>query len=323
MFIRILIFLILLLSLHSCKEANKPAPIKEKSVNIPTASTPSPKQELTQLLRNISSGQSQKALEYLNGQLPRSSANTFSELSIFKNLKLNGTFTESPKFTEVDFYYLFQAATFKKEAFKILSNKNDDPIKLCYQRVREKIKGKFPQKDTSAFPLDIWQRGYGVCDRQSWVMCELAYQLGAEVFVIYLIDDKTGISPHTICEIIYKNKTYLVDPLYGKFLENTHLRDLPAKTIKETWPQHPEIYNCFDKATIQVPVMPHDYTKRHFLLGQVLAKQLGKNVIRIGENPQQRALKWPLQKGDDLRYWEYPFRLLKTMKLYKKLPAHE
>ena len=142
-------------------------------------------------------------------------------------------------------------------------------------------------------------------------------------FVIYLIDKETGVSPHTICEIIYKNQHFLVDPLYGKFLPGTHLRDLTQAKIKNIWPQNPEIHHAFEKAIIQIPSMPHDYTGRFNKLGQQLKNEIGSNTLRIGESPKQRALKWPTQKGDDVRYWEYPFRLLKTMKLYKNLPANE
>jgi len=60
-------------------------------------------------------------------------------------------------------------------------------------------KGAAP-KGSILWPYTIWQSKKGKCDQQSWVLCELAYQLGYETQIVYLRDPNTLISPHTICE---------------------------------------------------------------------------------------------------------------------------
>ena len=121
-----------------------------------------------------------------------------------------------------------------------------------------------------------------------------------------------------ICEIIYKQKAYVVDPLYGKFLSATHLREITPKRIQEIWPSYPQLFNGLEKAKIFVPAMPFDYTRRNQLLSKEL-KTKGIATMRFGEDPIERLKKWPYQKGDDLRLWDYPLRLLKELGPYKKI----
>ena len=241
---------------------------------------------------------------------------------LFTDCKVERDFFEDPKFSVMDFVYWQQALLFKNESAKIVNSFKDgeNVIELCYNVVRDRINGVFDGPDASAFPIDIWQRKYGVCDRQSWVMCELAYQLGAEVFIIYFMNPETGISHHTICEIIYQGEKYIVDPLYGKFLKGVHLRDINDQRLKEIWPDHPELFGGLEKAKILSPSMPFDYSLRQQSLAAFLKNHLPKDqLMRFGEEPRKRATNWPFMEGDDIWFWDYPVRLLSSAGLYKKL----
>ncbi|WDE95934.1 hypothetical protein PQO03_09425 [Lentisphaera profundi] len=242
--------------------------------------------------------------------------------ALFKEFSLDKTFYEASKFTELDLFYWVQSLFFKKQVNKVVQSlkKDQDPIKALYDLVNERVKDKGPSSDKGAFPLHIWQRAFGVCDRQSWVMCELAYQLGADVYIIYFVEEDTGISKHTICQISYQGRQYLIDPLYKKFLADVHWNDLDEEKAAKIWSEHPYLADDIKKAEILLPSMPHDFSRRQQVLAKKLQKIIPKDILfRFGEDPKLRSARWPYLTGQDYFYWDYPHRLMTGMFIYRKL----
>ena len=242
--------------------------------------------------------------------------------ALFNEFNLSEGFYIDSKFTELDYFYWMQSLLFKKQVEKMKASlkEGDDPIRKLYELVDTQVAAKGEGSDRAAFPMQIWQRGFGVCDRQSWVMTELAYQLGADVYIVYFIEEDTGISKHTICQISYKGRNYLIDPLYEKFLVDFHWNDLTEEKASEIWHDHPYLADDIKKAEILLPSMPHDFAKRHQLLSEKLNHVIPQeSLFRFGESPMKRSKRWPYKKGQDYFYWDYPHRLMTGMTVYRQL----
>ena len=233
---------------------------------------------------------------------------------LFKKEGVKDSLIARDSFNKVDAFFWAQAQFFKTLVNDALLGKADqDPVELLYKLVCDKIESKSDTKDVGSYPLHIWQRGFGACDRQSWVLCELAYQLGANASIVYLRNPETLVSPHTICEIVYRDKHYIIDVLNKKFLPNTKFIDLSSQKIKEIWTEKPELHNTFEKYVRLIPSMPTDYAERN----QRLTAYLG-NLIRFGEPPQNRFHFWKeLYPKEDTRFWGYAIKVLKNFELYQ------
>ena len=312
------VLIVIVFFMLSCREeVEKIVVVQEKS------SVDKVGQAVFNFYNALQAGQVEKALQLANNfdlslgeELPK------PYVMVFDQCKVKRDFFVDKKFTQMDFIYWRQALLFKTEADKIKASvkASDDLIQKCYERVRERVKSRDPDPDPAAFPIDIWNRGYGVCDRQSWVLCELAYQLGAEVYIVYFINPETGISPHTICEIVYEGENYVVDPLYGKFLKGTRLSDVTDEKLKKIWTKYPALEGCLEKAKVLSPSMPFDYALRQQALNKLFKKYIPKDdLIHFGEEPQARAKKRPYLKGVDYWFWDYPIRLLSGASFYKNL----
>lgn len=70
-----------------------------------------------------------------------------------------------------------------------------------------------------ALPYDIMLRGYGLCDRSSWVLTTLANQAGFKGSIYMLLDPDTGASPHTVALIYLLDKWVVFDTYYGFVLK--------------------------------------------------------------------------------------------------------
>ncbi|EDM24942.1 Maf-like protein [Lentisphaera araneosa HTCC2155] len=241
--------------------------------------------------------------------------------ALFNEFDLKDDFYEDSKFTELDYFYWMQSLLFKRQVEKMKASlkEGEDPIRKLYDLVNTQVAAKGEGPDRAAFPIQIWQRGFGVCDRQSWVMTELAYQLGADVYIVYFIEEDTGISKHTICQVRYKGRDYLIDPLYEKFLVDFHWNDLTEEKAAEIWQDHPYLADDIKKAEILLPSMPHDFAKRHQLLSEKLIHVVPQeSLFRFGESPIKRSKRWPYKKGQDYFYWDYPHRLMTGMTVYRQ-----
>ena len=314
-------FAILSLILTGCKESNTEQLSNTESVEkkelTENTTTQSPKiDEETKKFWQLVAQQNSKEAVNLANTLIKDNSGEVAEF--YKNLFLQEGIKESvitrKEFNEVDFFFWVQAQLFQKISNDLrLNQENDDLVMSAYELVKSKIKDKGESQDISSYPLHIWNRGFGVCDRQTWVFCEIIYQLGGKTAVIYLRDPITKVSPHTICEINFKGKSYIVDLLYKKLLEGISFNELTPQKIKEVWSDHPKLHNCFDSAVLNINSMPIDYAERN----QRLNARLGK-IIKFGEPPQNRFHYWKTKYPNlDVRLWYYPIRLLKIMKTYQ------
>jgi len=235
-------------------------------------------------------------------------------VNFFKKQNISTTVLLRESFNSVDAFFWTQSQLFNQIANDLKKEAGEKvPLKDVFKLVQTKVPEDKSKKDFAAYPCLIWQRGFGLCDRQAWVFSEIVYQLGGKASLIYLINDETKVSPHTICEVEYKGKSYIIDIAYDKFLENTKFTDLKIDKIKEIWPKHPEIHNCFGNAIRQIPSMPTDYTERMQRLSAILGKD-----IRFGEPPQNRYHFWKTKYPKmDTRFWGYSIRLLDALKAYK------
>jgi hypothetical protein len=272
---------------------------------------------LNHLCQLLEGNKDKQALGLLNSIFPDESISEANEMYVGLLTKwgVKKEFLERKNFDKVDLYYLKQSLLFYKLS-KDVSNKlqsEDNLMKKLYELVRKRIKGEFEGKDYSTFPMQIWNRGFGVCDRQSWVLCELAYQAGANVYVIYFRDPKTAVSHHTICEVKYKGRNYIIDPLYGHFIEDRKFSELADQEVEEIWKDYPNLHDDHKKATTWVPIMGHDYTVRMQELGKLFKETLGDESPRFGEDPLTRAKSRGFSEKEDFQYWDYPLRLLVSL----------
>ena len=251
-----------------------------------------------------------------------------SYIEIFQKNKLAPAFL-SGNFNFFD-YQLWRDAVF----FKVVSNtainnidagKRDEDsaqINALFNLVHHRIKKGDPPRGTIIWPVAVWQAKKGLCDRQAWLLCELAYQAGYETQLIYLRDPTTLISPHTICEIRKGTQKWLADPFSGILLEDKSLSDLDSDNELKTqiWPNNKRWQAAVHNAIYWTPSYPQDYCKRNQLLHKALFYVLHKDTPRFGEDPDLRRKKF-INLVEDIdrskfqyQLWFTPIRLLAIQK---------
>jgi len=234
-----------------------------------------------------------------------------------------------PEYLEVgfnvwDFQSWRDAFFFKKLAQRIVreTEEGQPPISALFTAVCEQIEPSEPPKGNLLWPYTIWHLRKGVCDRQAWVLCELAYQFGYEAQIVYLRNPKTLISPHTICEIRRGNKKWVADPYSDKLLPNVSVADLAThpELAASTWPGKEVFQEAIKKSAYWLPAYPQDYCQRNQLLWHKVQDILGENCPRFGQSPAERLQKYMSLTGQKDRsfpyqFWFYPFRLLRSQVL--------
>ena len=307
----ILIFLILFVS--GCTEKEEEKTVTPKKENAPQTQSTDPAKEAIKFWQHIAQGEVDMAITLANTLVKTHSGKVDPfYLSLLKEEGIKESFLQRQKFNKVDAFFWHQAQYFKSLTREIISSPKD-PIESLYDMTVNKIQSKGEAQDVGVYPFHIWQRGFGACDRQSWAMCELVYQLGGKASIIYLRDPVTKVSPHTICEVIFKDKHYIIDILNKKFLTGTKFTDLTKEKITEVWHEKPKLHNTFDQAVRLIPAMPIDYTERN----QRLNARLGK-LIRFAEPPQNRYHFWKgIYPEMDIRFWDYSLRILKNTQFYQ------
>lgn len=308
------VFILVITLLYiGCTEELKTTETDSKAEAQSSMSTKSTgKEEAVQFWKLVAEGKVEESIKLANSLITEVKGDSdHYHLPLFKQEGVKQSFLTRKSFNQVDAFFWHQAQFIKSISRNTLTS-DQDPVESLYNDVVMRFSIKSEAEDISSYPFHIWQRGFGACDRQAWVMCELVYQLGGKASVIYLRHPETKSSPHTICEVFYNKKHYLIDPLYQKFLPETKFSDLTPEKIKEVWSEKPILHNTFEKAVRLIPSMPVDYTERN----QRLNARLGK-IIKFGEPPQNRYHFWKSIYPDmDIRFWEYPIRILKNTKFY-------
>lgn len=204
------------------------------------------------------------------------------------------------------------------------------PVRALFAAVYERVGPVAAPKATIPWPATVWQVKQGLCDRQAWLLSELAYQHGYETMIVYLQDPETLVSPHTICEIRRGEQVWVADPYSGILLPDVSVADLATdpELAASTWPDREDWQQAIRKPACWLPAFPQDYCWRNRVLRRHLAPILGQRCPRFGRSPEERLKEFLARTGtrqDDIpyRYWFYPFRLLRSHMLSTRQDQRE
>jgi len=217
-------------------------------------------------------------------------------------------------------YQLWRHALFFHRLAEELAKGNPDTLKILFDAVAQRVEPVEKGSNDIPWPYRIWEREYGVCDRQAWVFCELAYQLGWETQVVYLWDDVTKKSPHTIAEVRKDGKVYFIDVLYTVFLEKSVAEVANDDDLLEKIWNQQELRDTIKTSLFWTPSYPQDYCPRNQELYNILKYNLGNRCPRFGVPPDKRLATYK-ELGQNttldkprfqMGLWFYPFRLLRA-----------
>ncbi len=225
-------------------------------------------------------------------------------------------------FNEWDAQYWHHAAYLRWHArqltAKLPPTARNEKLQALLDAVHARIEPVDPPTGTIMWPYQVWELRQGLCDRQAWLFCELAYQLDFETQVVYLRDPDTLESPHTVAEIRYGTEAWVVDPMAGKLLVQTSIADLAAdpEAARRLWPDRPDWQRGLLKPAFYLPAYPQDYCPRNQRLKRRLQAALGDACPRFGEPATERmraylALTSEADRDAPYSPWFYPFRVLR------------
>ncbi len=222
-------------------------------------------------------------------------------------------------FNRWDFQSWHHALFFHQLAHDLTSGK-EDKVKALQAAVIERVKPQERKDPQVPWPYRVWQRGFGVCDRQAWVLCELAYQLGWEVQVVYLRDPQTKVSPHTVCELRKGESVWFADPFRKSLHPQRSIDDVAddEALLLQMWPDRADVRRAFQGCVFWTPACPQDYCTRNQELHRRLAAVLGRRCPRFGEDPRLRLEAYRKLRESTLReaprfpmrLWRLPFQYL-------------
>lgn len=237
-------------------------------------------------------------------------------IKLFTKNGVNPEFITYPQYNTFDYqswYHAYKLKNLAKEITKSCTS-NEEKVYKAFQFVVETIESIEPSKNEILWPYRILELKKGICDRQSWLLSELLYQLGFETLIVYLYDPIAKVSPHTICEIRKGKELWVIDPLSRFYLKETSIRDLIVEPELATklWPNNKKWQQSIKNPICYIPSFPQDYCFRN----QKLFKQLNytpeNEVPRFGVAPKKRLENYnQLSKNENytLNYWFYPIGL--------------
>ena len=193
-----------------------------------------------------------------------------------------------------DFQLWEHAVFFQKLMHQVTGGKPEN-VKAMFAAVRENISADEKDYPAPAWPFVIWHSGFGVCDRQAWVLCEIAYQAGWETQIVYLRDPVAKASPHTICELRKKNgEVWFADPLHDILLQNKSVAEVvdDRSILNGLWNFSPTLRTALTDSLFLTPSYPQDYRPRNQELFRILKSTLKGECPRFGEAPQDRMAKY-------------------------------
>jgi hypothetical protein len=273
-------------------------------------------------LSAIESDQTDRALSIAHKLVPDTSEIDVPEshIRIAQREGIKKNFFNSP-FNFWDFQLWRHAHFFRQLSEKITHNVPNS-IEALFDAVRKRIESDEGKSQRAPWPYWIWQRGFGVCDRQAWVLCELAYQQGWETQIVYLRDPQTKVSPHTICELRRSGtEVWFADPYADVLFKNKSVSEVASdkKILHSIWDRHPERREAVKFSVFWTPSYPQDYCPRNQVLQKILKQHLGDRCIKFGVPPDKRLEKYKVLGQETIfdkprfpmQLWFYPFRLLR------------
>ena len=224
-------------------------------------------------------------------------------------------------FNRLDYQAWRHAYFFQQAAWKITGDRTDD-ITALQAAVVERVSPNEPQVQ-GAWPYGIWQRGFGLCDRQAWVLCELAYQLGWETQIVYLRDPKTNASPHTLCELRKgADRVWYADPYFKLLLPQKSVAQVAAdeRLLMDIWPDKENCRMAIKNCMFWTPAYPQDYRPLNQALYKRLSTVLKSRCPRFGIDPIERMKTYRQLRAPStgrsakfpMALWVYPFRVLRA-----------
>jgi len=217
-------------------------------------------------------------------------------------------------------FQLWRSAYFFHELSKEIVKDSANGIEAIFQAVSDRVSPYEKESKELPWPLAVWQRGFGACDRQAWVFCETAYQLGWETQVVYLVDEVTGTSPHTVAEIRKDEEVYFVD-VYKKVLLKESISEVASDSelLQEIWAVE-KYRKAVKKCLFWTPSYPQDYRPCNQKLFVTLDGTLRDRCPRFAVPPHERLATYK-ELGQETIFdeppfpmllWHYPFRLLRA-----------
>ncbi|OPZ25575.1 MAG: hypothetical protein BWZ02_02397 [Lentisphaerae bacterium ADurb.BinA184] len=193
-----------------------------------------------------------------------------------------------------------------------------------FSRVTGRLQPAAPANDRNLpWPRQTWQEAAGYCDRQAWVLCELAWQAGFETMIYYLMDPATRKSPHTICELRKDGRVWTADPFSRRMLADVSIAQLADDDgrLEAFWPERADWRQAIRHGVYLTPALAQDYCPRNQRLHAALRPALRGRCPRFGEAPAGRARRYadlmraaePQRWHDTdppIRLWDFPLRLL-------------
>lgn len=229
-------------------------------------------------------------------------------------------------FNRFDFQLWEHAFAFKKIAEDIAGSQEDPSaaVSALFEEVRGGLEPRALALEKILWPYTVWKYGRGLCDRQAWVLCELAYQLGFETQIVYLRDPDTLISPHTIAEIRKGNMVWTADPYAGGLFEAVSAREIAEDPglAASVWPGRESWRKAAAAPAFWLPAYPQDYCERNQVLQDKVRTILGGDAPRFGEPPSMRLENYLHLAGGEsggfpYGFWFWPVRLLSYQMIRK------
>ncbi len=220
-------------------------------------------------------------------------------------------------------FKLWQDALFFQRQARALGKSRQDEIQALATAVRQRFEPveKPKERPHASWPRQVWDRQWGGWDRQIWVLCELAYQLGYETQIVCLEEAGRKIPLHVIAEIRRRNQVWVVDPVKPTVLAGSSVEALAADTrlLQKLWPDQPNWRRAVQRSMFYTHSYPQSFCWRNQLLYYKLKPYLADRCPRFGDDPVQRQQRYcRLRKknlGRRMRFnmmvWNYPFRLLR------------
>ena len=224
-----------LIAFSGLAQTKKPSPKPKKPASVLDLSILSEKEVARIWLQAVKKGQINQSVAAANRLLKERSPQPAPEIyrTLFEKAKTTSKFLDMG-FNQYDYQSWYHAYFFHSMARRIISGKKSDDAKVraIYQATDRRISSQSDPGDTSVlWPYRIWLFRQGLCDRQAWVVGELAYQAGFEYGIVYFRKpEDLNVSPHTICEVRNANRqAWTLDPMMNVYLPETGIPRLASR----------------------------------------------------------------------------------------------
>ena len=234
---------------------------------------------------------------------------------------LNPDFIESPDFLPDDILYLQRCFFLQSIADQIVKGCRSPSEKVT--RILDWVfrnVGFFEPVDIGPRPADILIRGYGLCDRQAWVMALLCQRVGVPAGLALLAQDVEELALHTMCEVLVGGRWLLCDPTQGTVVKvdgrPVTLEEIELLLQEKTGdPEFQKEFGRFRKPTIGVACIA-DGTFPRFGLLEPYLRAIAPRVKAHYDLAEGLELASGISIHENRRrdfvvgVWDYPFHVL-------------